>query len=650
MTKETRKFEAQTQKVLDLMIHSLYSNKDIFLRELIANAADAIDKARFHSLSHKDMAQDWIIRIEPDKKRKTIKIMDNGIGMTHDEVVKNIGTIAQSGTKGFIEELSKKDQKNAPELIGQFGVGFYSAFMVSDNIEIETKKGGSSEPAVKWVSRGEGEYTIDDSTRTEQGTTVTLYLKKDEEKYLETWKLKEIVKKYSDFIEYPIKMKDMVKEPKKKEEGDKSEKPEYIDVEKDEILNSQKAIWLRNQKEITEEEYKQFFNHLSRSGGDPLKTIHYSAEGTSEFKALLFIPSKNPVTVFMPDTRKKNLHLYIRRIFITDECPDLLPEYLRFVDGVVDSNDLPLNVSRETLQDNPTLDKIEKNLIKKIIATLTQIKESEKEKYTSFFKEFGRYIKEGVHSDYENKDKLQDLLLFESMKNEPGKLISLKEYSDAMPKEQKDIYYIVGESRRIIENSPHLEMFKAKGFDVIFMTEPIDEFVVMNMFKYGEKGMRAVGKGEIDLDTEEEKKQNKEKEEQAKKEYSSLLEFIQKKLEENVNEVRFSKRLIDSACCLVGGAYDQSPYMERIMKSMNQAMPKNKRVLELNQNHPLVSAMKKLYEVNSNDPKLGEFAELLYDQALLAEGSPISNPMQFAKRVANLMVLDANNAIGSSGK
>ena len=647
MTKETRKFEAQTQKVLDLMIHSLYSNKDIFLRELIANAADAIDKARFHSLSHKEMAQDWIIRIEPDKKKKTIKIMDNGIGMTHDEVVKDIGTIAQSGTKGFLEELSKKDQKNAPELIGQFGVGFYSAFMVSDNIEIETKKAGSSEPAVKWVSRGEGEYTIDDSNRTEQGTTVTLYLKKDEDKYLETWKLREIVKKYSDFIEYPIKMKDTVKEPKKKEEGDKSEKTEYIDVEKDDILNSQKAIWLRNPKEITEDEYKQFFDHLSHTGGEPLKTVHYSAEGTSEFKALQFIPSKNPYTVFMPDTRKKNLHLYIRRIFITDECPDLLPEYLRFVDGVVDSNDLPLNVSRETLQDNPTLDKIEKNLIKKIITTLTQIKENEKEKYVSFFKEFGRYIKEGVHTDYENKDKLQDLLLFESMKNEPGKLISLKEYSDAMPKEQKDIYYIVGESRNIIENSPHLEMFKAKGFDVIFMTEPIDEFVVMNTFKYGEKGMRAVGKGEIDLDTEEEKKQNKEKEEQAKKEYSSLLEFIQKKLDENVSEARFSKRLTDSACCLVGGAYDQSPYMERIMKAMNQNTPKAKRVLELNQNHPLVSAMKKLYDLSSNDPKLGEFAELLYDQALLAEGSPISNPMRFAKRVANLMVLGVNNAINS---
>lgn len=649
MTKETRKFEAQTQKVLDLMIHSLYSNKDIFLRELVANAADAIDKARFHSLSHKEMAQDWLIRIEPDKKKKTVKIMDNGIGMTHDEVVKNIGTIAQSGTKGFLEELSKKDQKNAPELIGQFGVGFYSAFMVSDNIEIETKKAGSTEPAIKWVSRGEGEYTIDESNRTEQGTTVTLHIKKDHEKYLDTWKLREIVKKYSDFIEYPIKMKDMVKEPKENKEGNKSEKTEYIDVEKDEILNSQKAIWLRNPKEITEDEYKQFFNHLSHAGGEPLKTVHYSAEGTSEFKALLFIPSKNPFTVFMPDTRKKNLHLYIRRIFITDECPDLLPEYLRFVDGVVDSNDLPLNVSRETLQDNPTLDKIEKNLIKKIIATLTQIKENETEKYVSFFKEFGRYIKEGVHTDYENKDKLQDLLLFESMKNEPSKLVSLKEYSDAMPKEQKDIYYIVGESRSIIENSPHLEIFKSKGFDVIFMTEPIDEFVVINMFKYGEKGMRAVGKGEIDLDTEEEKKKNKEKEEQTKKEYSSLLEFIQKKLNENINEVRFSKRLTDSACCLVGGAYDQSPYMERIMKAMNQNMPKTKRVLELNQNHPLVSAMKKLYDLNSSDPKLGEFAELLYDQALLTEGSPILNPMQFAKRVADLMVLGVNNAIDSKG-
>ena len=645
MTKEIRKFEAQTQKVLDLMIHSLYSNKDIFLRELIANAADAIDKARFHSLSHKEIAQDWEIRIEPDKKKKLIKIMDNGIGMTHDEVVKNIGTIAQSGTKGFIEELSKKDQKNAPELIGQFGVGFYSAFMVSDNIEIETKKAGSSEQAVKWVSKGEGEYIIEDSSRAEQGTTVTLHLKKDEDKYLETWKLKEIVKKYSDFIEYPVRMKDMVKEPKKKEEGDKSEKIEYVDVEKDEVLNSQKAIWLRSPKEITEDEYKQFFNHLSRSGGEPLKTIHYSAEGTSEFKALLFIPSKNPFTVFMPDTRKKNLHLYIRRVFITDECPDLLPEYLRFIDGVLDSNDLPLNVSRETLQDNPTLDKIEKNLIKKIVTTLSQIKEEEKEKYISFFKEFGRYIKEGVHTDYENKDKLKDLLLFETMKNEPGKLVSLKEYSDAMPKDQKDIYYIVGENRNIIENSPHLEMFKAKGFDVIFMTEPIDEFVVMNIFKYGEKGMRAVGKGEIDLDSEEEKKQNKEKEEQAKKEYSSLLEFIQKKLDQNVNEVRFSKRLTDSACCLVGGAYDQSPYMERIMKAMNQSMPKVKRVLELNQNHPLVSSMKKLFDANPGNSKLGEFAELLYDQALLAEGSPIANPMQFAKRVADLMVLGVNDAI-----
>lgn len=640
MSKETRKFEAQTQKVLDLMIHSLYSNKDIFLRELIANAADAIDKARFISLSHKEISQDWGIRVEADKKGKKLIVSDNGIGMTKDEIIKNIGTIAQSGTKGFLEELSKSDTKNAPELIGQFGVGFYSAFMIADNIEIETKKAGSSEAAVKWTSSGNGEYTIDDSSRTEQGTTITLHLKKDDEKYLDTWQVRSIVKKYSDFIEYPVRMKDTVKEAKpKKNPDDKDEKAEYIDVEKDEVLNSQKAIWIRNPKDITDDEYKQFFGHLSHSSDEPLKTIHYSAEGTSEFKALLFIPTKNPFSVFMPDMRKKNLHLYIRRIFITDECQELLPEYLRFVNGVVDSSDLPLNVSRETLQDNPAIEKIEKNLVKKLITTLTQIKDNESEKYISFFKEFGKFIKEGVHTDYTNKDKLQDLLLFETMKSEPGKLVSLKDYVAMMPSEQKDIYYIVGENRAIVENSPHLEAFRAKGFDVLFMTEPIDEFVVMNMFKYGEKTMKAVGKGEIDIDSEDEKKAKKEKEDLAKKEYSSLLEFMQKKLNENVKEVRFSKRLTDSACCLVGDAYDQSPYMERIMKAMNQNMPKTKRVLELNPDHPIVSSMKKLYEKNSENPKLGEYAELLYNQALLTEGSPIANPLQFAKKIAELMVI-----------
>ena len=653
MAKEIRKFEAQTQKVLDIMIHSLYSNKDIFLRELIANAADAVDKARFLSLSSKDLAEDWAIRVEANKDKKTLKIIDNGIGMTSEEVVKNIGTIAQSGTKAFLEAIKKNKEKGAPELIGQFGVGFYSAFMVADDIVLETKKAGSNEPAVKWSSKGEEGYTVEEISKEDHGTTITLHLKKDAGEYLDNWKVGEIVKKYSDFIEYPIKMKNMVKEPKeqKEQKEGKDVKPEdieYVDVEKDETLNSQKAIWLRPAKEIKEEEYQQFFKHLSHSFEDALKHIHYSAEGTTEFKALVYLPAKNPSNMFMPENRKKNLHLYIRRIFITEECPNLLPEYMRFIDGVVDSSDLPLNVSRETLQDNPVIEKIQKNLVRKILSTLKKIKENDAEKYVSFFKEFGRNIKEGVHTDHSNKEKLQDLLLFETMKNGAGNLVSLKDYVDMMPEGQKEIYYIIGENRQVLENSPHLEIFQAKGYDVLFMTDPIDEFVISGFFKYADKDLKAVGKGEINFDSD--KKEDKEKEEKVKKEYGSLLEFIQKSLDENVKEVRFSKRLTDSVCCLVGGDYDQSPYMERIMKSMNQEMPKSKRILELNPDHVIVNSMKKLYELDSKSPKLGEFSELLYDQALLTEGSPIANPLKFSKLVAKLMALGLKDAVTSKEK
>ena len=650
MTAKIRKFEAQTQKVLDLMIHSLYSNKDIFLRELIANAADAIDKARFLSLGNKELAEDWTIRIDADKDKKTLKIIDNGVGMTMDEVIENIGTIAQSGTKAFLQAIEKNKDNDAPELIGQFGVGFYSAFMVADDIVLETKKAGSDDTAVKWSSKGEEGYSIEETSKEDHGTVITLHLKKDAEKYLDNFKVREIVKKYSDFIEYPVKMKNIIKEPKEQKEGDdvKPEDIEYVDVEKDETLNSQKAIWLRPAKEIKDEEYQQFFKHLSHSFEDALKHIHYSAEGTTEFKALVYIPSKNPFNMFMPDNHKKNLHLYIRRIFITEECPNLLPEYLRFIDGVVDSSDLPLNVSRETLQDNPVIEKIQKNLVRKILATLKKIKENDSEKYLSFFKEFGRHIKEGMHTDYSNKEKLQELLLFETMKNEVGKLSSLKDYVDMMPEDQKEIYYIIGENRSVLENSPHLEIFRSKGYDVLFMTDPIDEFVISGLSKYADKDMKAVGKGEINLDSD--KEEDKEKEEKTKKEYGSLLEFMQKSLSENIKEVRFSKRLTDSACCLVGGDYDQSPYMERIMKAMNQDMPKSKRILELNPDHVIVGSLKKLYEFDSENPKLGEFAELLYDQALLTEGSPIVNPLKFSKRVAELMVLGLKDAVASKDK
>jgi len=653
MSKEVRKFEAETQKVLDLMIHSLYSNKDIFLRELIANASDAIDKLRFESLLNTSLNADWTIRIDLNKKKKTLSISDNGTGMSKEDVIANVGTIAQSGTKRFLEALKDKEIKDAPELIGQFGVGFYSAFMVADKITIETKKAGSEESAVKWTSKGDGEYTLEESSLDHSGTTIVLHLKKDAEQYLDSWKIKEIVKKYSDFIEYPIKMKSTVKEAKKQDEtqeveGDDKKKAdvEYIDVEKDEIINSQQAIWLRSKNEIKEEEYNQFFKHLSHSSENPLKYIHYSAEGTTEFKAIIYIPAKSPYNLFYYENKKKNLHLYIKRVFITSECPNLLPEYLRFVDGVVDSKDLPLNVSRENLQDNPIIEKIEKNLVKKILSTLSDLKESDPEKYESFFKELGRCIKEGVHTDYANREKLQDLLLFESMNNPTGKLISLKSYVESMPKEQKEIYYIIGENRGLLENSPHLEIFRSKGFDVLFMTDPIDEFVTMGMFKYNDKDVKAVGKGDIDLDGDD--KESKKVKEEIKKEYSSLLEFIQKKLDKDVKEVRFSNRLTDSACCLVGDAYDSSPYMEKIMKSMNQAMPKTKRILELNQSHPIVNSMKKLYDLDSENQKLAEFAELLYDQALLTEGSPIANPLAFSKRLSELIVLGLNNIVSST--
>jgi molecular chaperone HtpG len=622
----TKKFKTEVQHLLDLMIHSLYSNKDIFLRELIANSADAIDKARFESLQNPDMAAEWEIRIDTDKEAKTIKISDNGVGMTMDEVNTNIGTIAKSGTKAFMKALEEKNASDSdvPELIGQFGVGFYSAFMVADKVEILTKRAGSSEPAVKWSSSGKENYDVAEAEKASQGTEVTVYLKEDMDEYLSEWKIRQIVKKYSDYIEYPIKMQVV-----KKGEDDKEEISE-------ETVNSQKAIWLRNPSDVKQEEYDNFFEHLAHFG-KPMKTIHFSAEGTSEFKALMFLPEKAPFDMFTPDNARKGMHLYVRRVFITDECKQLLPDYFRFVKGVVDSSDLPLNVSRELLQENAKMTMIQKNLVKKLLSELKKMQEKEPEKYLAFFKEFGKVLKEGIHTDYTNKDKLQDLAMFESMNNEPGKLITLKEYVHTMPSAQKDIYFITGESRNMLENSPHLEILRSKGFDVLFMTDPIDEWVAQSMHEYEGKKFMAVGKGEIELD-EDTSKEVEEKNKKATEEHKSLLEFIKKHLDENIKDVRFSKRLTESACCLVGDTYDPGAHMERIFKAMNQDMPKTKRILELNASHPLVASMQKLYDKDANSPKLGEYAELMYDQAVLTEGGMISDPLSFSKRVSDLMV------------
>ena len=627
MGKDNLQFQTEVQQLLQLMIHSVYSNKDIFVRELVANAADALDKARFESISRPELAREWEIRIAADKDANTLTFIDNGIGMDREELISNIGTIAKSGTKAFVEAMKKKDEAkgNDLELIGQFGVGFYSAFMAASQAEIITKKAGTDQ-AWKWVSEGKDTYSIEEAEREDQGTTIILHLKDDAKSYLEYWTVSSIIRKYSDFIEYPIKMKHMVKKDDK-------------DVEEDSTLNTMKAIWLRSESEVKDEEYKSFYQHLGQYG-DPLKRIVYSAEGTSEFNALLFIPEHAPFDFQFGERRTNALQLYVRRVFITDNCPALLPDYLRFVSGVVDSSDLPLNLSREMLQDNPQVHKISVNLTKRILSELTKMLENDRERYERFYKEFGRLIKEGVHTDYANREKLQNLLLFETMNNPKGKLVTLKEYRNAMPALQQDIYYLTGDNREALENSPHLEILRKQNYDVLFMTDPIDEFVVSGIPEYESKKLKSVNKGDVKFD-ESIQKDLEEKTKKAADDNKSLIEAIKKALGDKVKDVTFSSRLTESACCLVGGDGDPSAYMQRVLKAFNRDTPNVARTLELNPDHPLVSAMKQLFEKSPESPKLTEFSEMLYDQALLAEGSPLPDPLLFAKRTAALMTFSA---------
>ncbi len=620
---ETREFKTEVRQLLDLMIHSLYSNRDIFLRELVANAADAIDKARFESLTHPEMAKKWEIRITPDKKAKTLTISDNGIGMTQDEVVENIGTIAKSGTRAFLKLLEEQGSKKEelPELIGQFGVGFYSAFMVAGEVVIVTKKAGSDAPAVRWSSRGEGEYELDSAEKSESGTEITLHLKEDAQQYLESWKLSGIIHKYSDFIEYPIVM------PEVKVNEDKTE------TVTDRVLNSQKAIWLRKPSEITEEEYKSFYSHLSNFGGtEYLKAIHLSAEGTSEFKALLFLPKQAPFNLLMPDLQKRGLQLYVRRVFITDECKELIPDYLRFVCGVVDSNDLPLNVSREILQENPQLARIEKAVTAKVLGELKKLLETDREAYAGFFREFGRIFKEGLHTDFANAEKLKDLVMYESMNTEPGKMITLGEYVEAMPESQKEIYYITGEKRESVASSPALEYFRSKGYDVLFMTDPIDDWIMQQMFQYRKKNFKSIAKGDFEVEGAAETLKA------AQEKFAGLVEFLKKALGDKVGEVRFSARLTDSPCCLITEGNALSPHLERLFKAMHQEIPESKRILELNPKHPLIEAMFELSKQSDKAPELEMYAKVLFDQALLTEGSPLPDPAAFAREVTKLLL------------
>ena len=641
MSKETLQFETEIQQLLDLIIHSLYSHKEIFLRELVSNASDALDELKFKSQTDQSLLgddTDLKIRIETDAKERTISIIDNGIGMTHDELVENLGTIAKSGTKGFVEALSKKDKSDsAMDLIGQFGVGFYSSFMVAERVVLTTRA-PQAENAYRWESTGGGSYSVEECDETRRGTRVTLYLKEavdDDQDFTQEWVLRSTIKKYSDFVIYPILMDIERQETPTDDDGKPIEGAEPVKKVTEETLNSMKPLWNKRKSEVTDEEYKEFYKHLSHDWNDPLDIIHLNAEGILEYNALMFIPGQAPFDLFTPEN-KSGMQLYVRNVFIMDNCEDLMPPYLRFVKGVVDSADISLNVSREILQHDRIVGKIKKNLVKKVLERLAVMLDKERENYLKFWQAFGQVIKEGLHNDYENREAIADLLLCASTAGDD--LVTLKEYLDRMPLEQKDIYYITGEDRQTLIASPHLEMFKDKGFEVLLMTDPVDEWVIQGFSEYKGKNLKSVVKGDIDLQSDEEKKENEEKVKQVSEEFTGLLNFIKTSLDGKVTEVRISQRLTGSPVCLVAGEHDMSASMERILKAANQPVPPSQRILEINPDHELLTRMRELHRSQGESDDLKEFAELLYDQALLTEGSKVISPELFCSRLTKLML------------
>jgi molecular chaperone HtpG len=615
---QTFQFQAEARQVLDLMIHSLYTNKDIFLRELISNASDALDRLRFEALSNPELIdkdEHLEIVIESDTKEKTLTIHDNGVGMNREEVIQNIGTIAKSGTRELLQSLK---EKKSPEvlntLIGQFGVGFYSAFMAADRVTLLTRRAGDDK-ATQWESAGDGTYTITDSRKLTRGTSITLHLKTFEEDddvddFTDKLVISRIVRQYSDFVAYPIYYK---------EKGGKQE---------DKPLNSMKPIWTRPRSEVTEEEYKEFYKHISHDWNEPMKIWSFRAEGRTEYQALLFVPSKAPFDLFY-QTGKFGLHLYVRRVLIMEHCEELLPAYLRFVRGVVDSSDLPLNVSRQRLQEDRHIAQIRKWVTKKVLDSFEEMQKNEPEKYEEFWGQFGRVLKEGASFDFDNKSKLLSLCMFESSAD-PEKRTTLKDYVARMKEGQPAIYYITGPSRRAVENSPHLEAFKEKGYEVLYLVDPVDEVLVQWVPEFQEKKLKSVAKGTADLGDDTDLRDKL-------KEYSALIDALQSRLDNRVKQVRLSGRLKSSPVCLVVGEQDASPNLEKILSQMQTEHEKQKRIMEINPDHELVAKMRDRLKDNREDPLLDDFAEVMYGYALLAEGSELDDPKNFNEAVIRVM-------------
>jgi molecular chaperone HtpG len=619
--KETLGFQSEAKQLMQLMIHSLYSNKEIFLRELVSNANDAIDKLRFELLSNSELAavsEELRIRIDVDEDAKTVTITDNGIGMTRDEAISHLGTIAKSGTAQFLDSLTG-DQKQDSQLIGQFGVGFYSTFIVADKVVVESRSAkAAKDEAVRWTSAGEAEFEVETIEREEAGTSVTLYLKSEESEFADGWRLRNIVKKYADHVSVPVVMKQMATEEDKEPE--------------DEVVNSAKALWTRSRSDVSEDEYKEFYKLVSHDFQDPLKWSHNKVEGKLDYTSLLYIPSKASFDLYQRES-PRGVKLYVQRVFIMDDAEQFLPLYLRFIRGIVDSNDLSLNVSREILQKDPAIDSMRSALTKRSLDMIAKLADDE-EQYQAFWDEFGQVLKEGPAEDFGNREKIAGLLRFAT--TESGSKTqnqSLKAYIERMKPEQDKVYYVAAENYHMAANSPHLEIFRKKGLEVVLLHDRIDEWLVSHLAEFDGKQFQDVAKGELDLgdmeDTEE-----KQHQEETEKEFKGLVEKIAKLLEENVEEVRMTHRLTESPACLVVSEDDMGMQMRRVLESAGQAVPENKRIFELNPDHPLVQ---KLNDEPDSD-RFNDLARVLYDQAQLAEGSQLDEPATYVTRLNKLLL------------
>ena len=641
---ETFTFQAETKQLLHLVIHSLYTNKDIFLRELISNASDALDKLRFESLTKPELLSatgELEIRLEADKQNRTLIISDNGIGMSRDEVVTNIGTIAKSGTKTLLDQVQKEGQspEALSELIGRFGVGFYSAFMVADKVTLVTRR-ADEEIATEWESAGNGEYSLRETQRPQHGTSITLHLKPVDqengiEDFTESWVLTNIVKRHSDFVTYPIKHNQEREEIERDDAGKPKPDAKPTLVIEDKTLNSMKPIWTRTPSDVSEEEYIEFYKHISHDWNPPLKTLNFRAEGRFEFQALVFLPSQAPFDLAF-HASPFGLQLYAQRVMIMEQCEDLIPRYLRFLKGVVDSADLPLNVSRQRLQQDRHITQIRNWLTRKVLEALSNLAQQDAETYLKFWEQFGRVLKEGLSTDFENKDRIAPLLLFPSSK-EPDKLVSLKEYVERMPLVQPEIFYLTGESRNAVENSPHLEAFQEKGHEVLYLIDPVDEFVVQSLTEFEGKKLKSIGKGTVHIGSESEQEEAEQALKQKSESYTELLQALQKMLDEHIKEVRLSNRLTTSPVCLVSEESDHSPHMERLLRQAQQDLPTQKRIMELNPTHPLLEKLHERFQQDNDAPTLKTYAELLFGYGLLAEGSEITDPVSFNKHLVALM-------------